>query len=159
MQPDDQLPTAEDAFMATILELGRRMRQRLPGDELDYSLLPVLRVLSENGPCRHTALAERLRLDASTVSRKIRHLEERGMVRVSPDAKDGRARQVELLPSGARVLEQLLGRRRDLIGDVLEPWAQADRDLLHHLLARFNHDLVHSGADVSAATHSQEDLS
>ena len=31
--------------MATILVLGRRMRQRLPGDELDYSLLPVLRLL------------------------------------------------------------------------------------------------------------------
>ena len=130
--------------MATILELGRRMRQRLPGDELDYSLLPVLRVLWEGGPSRHTTLAERLRLDASTVSRKIRYLEERDLVRVSPDAQDGRARQVELLPAGLRALERLLDRRRDLIAEVLAPWPESDRELLHQLLERFNHDLVQS---------------
>ena len=127
--------------MAAILELGRRMRQRLPGDELDYSLLPVLRVLWEGGPARHTVLAERLLLDASTVSRKIRHLEERGLVRVSPDAADGRARQVELLPSGLRALEQLLDRRRDVIAEVLDGWPEADRALLRQLLDRFNDDL------------------
>ena len=151
MQPVDPMTaSAEDAFMATILELGRRMRQRLPGDELDYSLLPVLRVLCEGGPARHTALAERLRLDASTVSRKIRHLEERRLVVVSPDAADGRARQVELLPAGRRALEQLLDRRRDLIADVLSSWPDADRALLHQLLDRFNTDLTRS-ADVAAA--------
>ena len=127
--------------MATILELGRRMRQRLPGDELDYPLLPVLRVLCEGGPARHTVLAERLGLDASTVSRKIRQLEERGLVQVSPDAVDGRARQVELLPTGHRALEQLLDRRRDLIAEVLAGWAEPDRNLLHELLDRFNADL------------------
>ena len=136
--------------MATILELGRRMRQRLPGDELDYSLLPVLRVLSEGGPARHTVLAERLLLDASTVSRKIRQLEERDLVRVSPDAADGRARQVELLPLGQRALEQLLDRRRDVIADVLVGWPDADRALLRRLLDRFNHDL---------STNAQEDPS
>ena len=152
MQPVDRpAPTAEDAFMAVILALGRRMRQRLPGDVLDYSLLPVLRVLWEGGPARHTAIAERLELDASTVSRKIRHLEERGLVLVSPDATDGRARQVELLPAGLAALEQLLDRRRDLISDVLATWPDADRALLHQLLDRFNHDLTSSG-DTAAAS-------
>ncbi len=138
--------------MATILALGRRMRQRLEGDELDYSLLPVLRVLWEGGPARHTALAERLLLDASTVSRKIRQLEERGLVRVSPDAHDGRARQVELLPSGLTALEQLLDRRRDIIAGVLSDWPESDRELLHQLLDRFNHDLARSGDTVPANT-------
>ena len=131
--------------MATILELGRRMRQRLPGDELDYSLLPVLRVLWEGGPARHTTLAERLMLDASTVSRKIRQLEERDLVAVSPDQQDGRARQVELLPAGLRALEQLLDRRRDVITEVLARWPETDRALLQSLLERFNSDLTHSG--------------
>jgi DNA-binding MarR family transcriptional regulator len=131
--------------MATILALGRRMRQRLPGDELDFSLLPVLRVLCEGGPARHTTLAEQLLLDASTVSRKIRQLEERGMVQVSTDERDGRARQVELLPSGLKALEQLMDRRRDIITAVLATWPEADRALLHQLLDRFNHDLMHSG--------------
>lgn len=133
--------TPEDVFMATILELARRMRRRLPGDELDYSLLPVLRVLCE-GPARHTVLAERLTLDASTVSRKIRYLEERGLVRVTPDAEDGRARQVELVPDGHRALEQLLDQRRDVIADVLVDWPEPDRAQLRDLLVRFNSDLT-----------------
>jgi DNA-binding MarR family transcriptional regulator len=131
--------------MTTILEVGRRMRQRLPADELDYSLLPVLWVLCEGGPARHTALAERLLLDASTVSRKVRHLEELGLVRVSPDEHDARARQVELLPAGRRALDALRERRRDLIAEVLSTWPEADRTLLHQLLQRFNDDLTHSG--------------
>ncbi len=155
MQPSGASRTPEDAFMATILELGRRMRQRLPGDELDFSLLPVLRVLCEEGPARHTVLAERLGLDASTVSRKIRHLEERALVAVSPDTEDGRARQVALLPAGQRSLEQLLDRRRDVIAAVLADWPEADRALLHQLLDRFNHDLRHSAAGAATADGAQ----
>jgi len=131
--------------MTTILELGRRMRQRLPGDALDYSLMPVLWVLCESGPARHNALAERLLLDASTVSRKVHHLEDLGLVRVSPDENDARARQVELLPAGQEALDALRERRRDVIADVLSTWPEADRALLHQLLQRFNEDLTGSG--------------
>ena len=127
--------------MATLLALGQRMRQRLPGDELDYSLLPVLTVLWRCGPVRHTALAERLSLDASTVSRKVRYLEDRQLVAVTPDRRDARARQVELLPAGLVALEKLLDRRRDIIARVLQTWAGEERDRLHALLIRFNQDL------------------
>ena len=151
LTPVSRPASAEDAFMATIIELGRRMRQRLPGDELDYSLLPLLRALCEGGPARHTVLAERLRLDASTVSRKIRHLEERDLVQVAPDAADGRARQVELLPAGRQAFERLLDRRRDLIADVLASWPETDRTLLHQLLDRFNSDLTRGSGVTDAA--------
>jgi DNA-binding MarR family transcriptional regulator len=137
----DLEPTPEDAFMAALLSLGHRMRQRLPGDALDFSLLPVLKVLSRCGPVRHTTLAERLSLDASTVSRKVRSLEEHRLVRVSLDDQDGRARQVELLPAGRQALEQSLQRRRDIIGEVLGSWPTEDRELLRTLLLRFNEDL------------------
>src|SRR3954462_9864082 len=105
----------EDVFMATLLTLGRRMRQRIEGDELDYSLIPVLKSLWENGSTRHTTLAERLMLDASTVSRKVRYLEDRGLVGFRNDEQDGRARQVEILPEGRRLLRQMVGRRHRLI--------------------------------------------
>src|SRR3954453_18581517 len=117
--------TAEDALIAAMLTLGRRMRQRLPGDAFDASLMPVLKALQEGGPVRHTALAERLELDASTVSRRVRHLEELGLVRVATDRDDGRARQVELVPAGRRALEQLLGVRRELLSEVLGAWPES----------------------------------
>lgn len=142
MQPSvARSATAEDAFFEALLVLGRRMRQRLPGDELDYSLVPALRVLWESGPVRHTELAERLLLDASTVSRKVHQLEERGLVTVTPDTHDARARRVTLLPEGHAVLEQLLARRRSIITCVLETWPAEDRTRLHELLDRFNNDL------------------
>lgn len=127
--------------MGALLALGHRMRQRLPDDDLDYSLLPMLRMLYQSEPVRHSALAEGLSLDASTVSRKVRHLEERRLVRVTHDQHDGRARQVELLPAGLRALERLLDQRREIIGSVLAGWTAEDREQLRALLVRFNHDL------------------
>ena len=128
--------------MAALLALGRLMRQRLPGDELDYALIPVLKNLCECGPARNTVLADRLHLDASTVSRKVRQLEDRGLVRVTPDEQDARARQVEALPDGREALHRLLAQRRDLITRVLDGWPAEDRELLRDLLNRFNHDLA-----------------
>jgi DNA-binding MarR family transcriptional regulator len=133
--------TAEDALITAMLTLGRRMRQRLPGDSFDASLVPVLKTLQSCGPVRHTALAERLQLDASTVSRKVRHLEELGLVQVVPDREDGRARQVELLPGGRQALEQLLAVRRGVIRQVLDRWSPDDRAQLRDLLDRFTSDL------------------
>jgi DNA-binding MarR family transcriptional regulator len=101
----------------------------------------VLKALQTCGPVRHTALAERLQLDTSTVSRKVRHLEDLGLVQVVADHEDGRARQVELLPLGQQALEQLLGVRREVIQQVLAPWPDSDRDLLRDLLDRFTSDL------------------
>src|SRR3954454_7943421 len=142
----------EDMLMATLLTLGRRMRQRVAGDELDYSLIPVLKSLWEHGPTRHTALAERLMLDASTVSRKVRHLEERGLVAVGHDEQDGRARRGEILPEGRRVLRQLTGRRLRLISAVLEDWPAADRERLGELLGRLNRGLEAQGAAAEPAS-------
>ena len=133
--------TAEDALIAAMLTLGRRMRQRLPGDGFDASLMPVLKALHEGGPVRHSALAGGLHLDASTVSRRVRHLEELGLVEVAADRDDGRARQVHLTPAGGRALEQLLDVRRDLITRVLGEWLETDRERLRDLLDRFTSEL------------------
>ncbi len=134
-------PSVEDSLMGVLLTVGRRMRQPLPGDPVDASMLPVLKTLATCGPVRHTALAELLGLDASTVSRKVRHLAERGLVGVGSDRNDARARQVELLPDGRRALDQLLAVRRHLIEQVLGVGPDDDREQLRTLLDRFHSDL------------------
>lgn len=127
--------------MAVLLRLSARMRRRLPGDDLDHTMLPVLRVLAELAPVRHTDLAERVQLDASTVSRHVRHLEERGMACSRHDDSDGRVRLVELLPEGRRALEEMLGRRRQVISEVVAGWPEEDSRALRDLLAQFESDL------------------
>jgi DNA-binding MarR family transcriptional regulator len=127
--------------MAVLIAIGSVLRQRLPGDEHDFSLLPVLVELDRCGPVRHSDLAERLRLDASTVSRRVKQLVEQDLVTVTQDSHDARARRVQIRPAGRKALTQLRTRRRDLLGQVLHDWDAADRDRFQDLLARFLDDL------------------
>jgi DNA-binding MarR family transcriptional regulator len=127
--------------MAVLVAVGSVLRQRLPGDEHDFSLLPVLIELDRCGPVRHSDLAERLRLDASTVSRRVKHLAEQDLVAVTQDATDARARRVQIRPAGRKALSQLRSRRRDLLGQVMQEWEAGDREELQRLLARFLDDL------------------
>lgn len=127
--------------MSVLVVAGRHMRRRIPGDEVDHTLLPLLQTLTQVGAARHTELAEILELDASTVSRQVRHLSERGLVHVGPDAHDARARRVEILPAGTDVLTASLARRRDLVADVLAQWSDEDASQLGRLLDRLDHDL------------------
>ncbi len=131
----------EDTFMAVLIALGSVLRQRLPGDEHDSSLLPVLVELDRCGPVRLNDLAERLRLDASTVSRRVKNLGEQDLVATTTDTADGRARRVQIRPAGRRALGQLRARRRDLLGEVLADWPVDERDRLQGLLGRFLDDL------------------
>jgi DNA-binding MarR family transcriptional regulator len=103
---------------------------------------------------RHSDLADRLRLDASTVSRRVKHLAEQELVAVTQDASDARARRVQIRPAGRKALAQLRSRRRDLLGEVMQGWDPRDRDELQRLLARFLDDLGEmTGAGAPSATH------
>lgn len=63
--------SAEEAVMVALTRLGRRLRQRMPGEDLDFTAIVLLKALLD-GPHRLTALAAALELDASTVSRQVR---------------------------------------------------------------------------------------
>jgi DNA-binding MarR family transcriptional regulator len=131
----DEPATAEDAVMVTLARLGRRMRQRMPGEELDFPAILLLKALLP-GPLRLSSLAAALDLDASTVSRQVRHLEDRGLLERTSDPDDGRASQVALSAEGRIRLEHGARRRRDLVGQLLEDWPDADREQLRTLLSR-----------------------
>ena len=89
--------------MSLMMALGRRMRQRQPGDVIDYSAFPILKLLSHQGPMRLSALAQVLGLDASTVSRHARQLEDRGLLERTEDPDDGRASRVAVSERGQRL--------------------------------------------------------
>lgn len=129
--------------MLALTSVGRRMRQRFPGEQLDFSALFLLTNLLHRGPMRLSALAAQLELDASTVSRHARHLEDRGLLERTGDPDDGRASRVMLSEHGRTCLEEGAARRRALIGQVLDRWSDADREQLRMLLTRLHHDLVH----------------
>lgn len=133
--------TVEEAVLTATIRVGRRMRQRLPGEELEFSLIALLKTLAHRGALRLTDLAGDLDLDASTVSRHVRTLEERGLVARTTDPDDGRATRLALTDEGRERLEAGASRRRALIAELLEDWTPEDRETLRRLLTRLADDV------------------
>ena len=147
--------TAEDALMSLMMALGRRMRQRQPGDEVDYSAFTILKLLTHQGPMRLSALAQVLGLDASTVSRHARQLEDKGLLERTGDPDDGRASRVAVSAHGADCLAQGFETRRRLLTHALDGWTDDERDALRTLLHRLVQTLM-THTDQHGPTTSQE---
>lgn len=127
--------------MGLMMAFGRRIRQRQPGDPVDFSAFPILKLLSHQGPMRLSGLAQQIGLDASTVSRHARQLEDRGLLERTSDPDDGRASRVAVSAAGEVCLRQGLETRRNLISHALAHWSPADEDTLRTLLHRLVEDL------------------
>ncbi len=80
-----------------------------PGS-LKVTQMPILVGLGAGGDQPLTSLAEVLGLDRTTLTRNLRVLEERGLVRTAPDAHDARVRIVSITPAGAEELSAALAR-------------------------------------------------
>lgn len=135
--------TFEEAVLTATMQVGKRLRQRLPGDEFDFASLALLKVTAVQGPVRLSSLASLLHLDASTVSRQVRALEDRGLLERTTDPDDGRASRVVVTAHGLRALAEGAERRRVLIGEVLADWDDADRETLRVLLHRLSESFSH----------------
>ena len=151
--------TAEDALMSLMMALGRRLRQRQPGDQIDYSAFPILKLLSHQGPMRLSALASVLGLDASTVSRHAKQLEDRGLLERTGDPDDGRASRVAVSQQGTDCLAAGFASRRSMLAEALEDWSDQDRDELRTMLHRVVQKLlVLPDAHPHDANQTQENL-
>lgn len=93
------------------------------------------------GPLRLTDLAAAVELDASTVSRQVRHLEDRGLLERTGDPDDGRASRIALSAEGRTRLEAGAERRRAFVGRLVEDWPSGDRERLRLLLNRLLDEL------------------
>jgi DNA-binding MarR family transcriptional regulator len=137
----------EEAVLLMVMQTGKRMRQRHPGDEVDPAAVPLLHVLSCTGAIRLSDLAARMQLDASTVSRHARQLEERGLISRAADPEDRRASRVEITELGAQALAASFEQRKKMIGRAITTWSDEDQQTLQRLAARFVSDL-HAGDEL-----------
>lgn len=151
MQPPDA-STAEEAVIALLMQAGRRLRTRHPEDQVDPSTFPLAKQLLHHESMRVSDLASAVELDASTVSRQIKQLEDRGIIERTPDPADGRASLVRLTTEGRETITAAFRRRFDRIKASLEPWPAEDRETLRLLLVRLATDLA-TANDLAAAEH------
>ena len=130
----------------TVTAQGRRWRvAAVPSGTgqalvLAQSLKSTDRMLSRLGlvgQCSITELAGLLGLELSTVSRRVKALEDRGLVerRVSPT--DRRTALLSLTPEGRELFERLSASWRDMLAEVLEGWDPFTVEVFSELFARF----------------------
>jgi len=117
--PDDSLHlTATDLRMAAF-RLARRLRCARAVDAMSDAQLAVLATLRMHGRRTISALAERERVTAPSMTNMINGLEEQGFVLRTPDAEDRRRVQVDITEAGTEIVEQTIRRRDELLAEML----------------------------------------
>jgi DNA-binding MarR family transcriptional regulator len=135
----DALGTSMQAFGRMVAQ-GRVIEAVLKRTRIDLSRADVslLKVLLDSGVgVRQGDLADRLAVDAPTVTRRVQHLEARQLVRRTSDPLDRRAQLVQLTAAGTRMIERAMAAFHDWLATVLATWKESDRDQLAELLTRF----------------------
>ncbi|MFJ5000170.1 MarR family winged helix-turn-helix transcriptional regulator [Microbacterium sp. NPDC088619] len=116
---DDSLHlTATDLRMATF-RLARRLRSARAVDAMSDAQLAVLATLRMHGRRTITALADRERVTAPSMTNMINGLEEQGFVLRTPDAEDRRRVQVDITEAGTEIVAQTIRRRDELLAEML----------------------------------------
>jgi DNA-binding MarR family transcriptional regulator len=103
--------------------------------------------LGSEGDLSVTTLADALALDRTTLTRNLKVLQERGLIRITEDAADARVRMVSLTLEGSRVLAVALMRWEEIQSMVEEHFG---RDRLRALYE----ELSALGDALSAETRS-----
>jgi DNA-binding MarR family transcriptional regulator len=129
--------TTGQQLLPALMTIGRRIRSRTPdGSELDPSSAFVLHHVAEKAPLRVSELARCIRLDSSTVSRHVRHLEDLGYLARSGDPDDRRATRLRLTDKGRARLDEAMQAKAALVDSAIADWPQEDRDRLTALMTR-----------------------
>jgi DNA-binding MarR family transcriptional regulator len=116
--------------------LARRLtqyfEQRMAAAELSFAQFGLMAEIASANDDTITALAERMGLDQSTLSRTLRTLEADGLVEIAIADDDQRRRLVWLTENGARTLEA-----------ALVTWRRAHADLSRRLSVDLVRTLAH----------------
>jgi len=110
----------QDLFGEFLQALGLHRPDQVPaGFSISLSGMFTLMVLTAGAPMSQKVLAEHLQLEKSTVSRLIKHLEQRGWVKRVRDLHDTRMFRLHLSDKGheaaARLVKSLTERHERLL--------------------------------------------
>jgi DNA-binding MarR family transcriptional regulator len=128
--------TADEAVLQFMMALGRRFRHRQAGDLVDPAQAGLLYTLKCRGAMRLGDIADAMKLDASTVSRHVQQLSDKGFLQRDPDPEDARARIIDISPEGRAALKSSFEQRRAFVTEALAGWSERDRTSLRNHLIR-----------------------
>lgn len=130
----------ELAFLVRRLEAMRR-RYDYGLERAHYLLLLLL----EEKDCQSVGrLAQAVNLDASTVTRQIRAMQQAGLVEKQPNPEDRRGGFMRITPAGREAMECTRWRRLERVGRGFRDWDDSERAEFARLMARFSRELSES---------------
>jgi len=103
-----------------IPRLARQFNETSTGADLTPTQYSVLALVRVRGPLGLAELTELEGLNPTMLSRIVKVLDERGLIRRLPDPSDMRAARVEVTPEGAQVHEQVREERTRVLSEWLE---------------------------------------
>ena len=125
--------TRMDMLMEVYRELSDKMTKHrvvaflkhLRKNDLTLNQYSILSYIDQEGPCLPNRLAEHLELKAATITYLVDSLEQRGLVRKTPNPRDGRSHYVHHTDEGR---ELVLGARSEGDALMMESLMQLDED-------------------------------
>lgn len=105
---------------AVIPRLARVLNDTTTGADLTPTQYSVLALIHVRGPLGLTELTELEGLNPTMLSRVVKVLDERGLIRRMQDPGDLRAARVEATPEGAELHDQLRAKRTKLLSGCLQ---------------------------------------
>ena len=113
-----------------IPRLARQFNETSTGADLTPTQYSVLALVRVRGPLGLAELTELEGLNPTMLSRIVKVLDERGLIRRLPDPSDMRAARVEVTPEGARLHEQVREQRTQVLSEWLERLPAETAELL-----------------------------
>ena len=136
---DGEVLGAIETQVAMLMRLGEASRRATglkPHRALDRAAYVILRYLQQDGPQNVSALADRLNLYGSTVTRQVTALQHDGLVERQRDPHDGRGTVVAATEVGLKQVDAVRAARIALYDKVLSDWTPDDREQLAGMLER-----------------------
>jgi DNA-binding MarR family transcriptional regulator len=128
--------------LAFVLRYGNlpRARERLiarAGVPIELAGYAVLSRIATTGEGRLSELAGQLGVDASTLSRQVKHLVQIGYLARTNDPADGRASILRPTRRGRNAVERIRVARLAVLEELTSDWTAEERKCFAHLLLRF----------------------
>lgn len=135
--------TVEQCIASSLIAVMTGLKSQMSRAGHDVAHAFVLNRVAEQEPVRVSDLAACCGLDASTVSRHVKTLEDQEFVARTGDPQDRRASRVALTDQGRAYIDTHNAARAALLRDALANWSTDDREQFLRLNQRLAASLTH----------------
>lgn len=96
----------------------------------------VLSVLLSSGPISQGEISQRMGIDKATMVKLVDGLEQRGLLKRTPDRTDRRVRIVDVTAKGKKTFSQLIKKAREVEARFTSRLSSEERETLRQLTSR-----------------------